>query len=455
MQKQFFKKCALTAIMAASVYTLSGGGPIPCLQSNERIVFLGDSITQMGTYIGDLQLFYALRRPGCCPEFINGGILGECVSDGIARLDYDIMSKQPDRIFVMFGMNDVGRDNYRNQPPGDSDLAKRAECLERYQKQLALLADQIKASGKMPVLMTSTPYDQYTPLKSENLPGCNDPGLKQCAQAVKNIAREKQLACIDLHQPMTELLIKSAGKPLCGLDRIHPGPPGHLLIAALILQACGESPEVAAVTVDTEPKTYVCRNAKIGNLQITPEKISFIYEPEALPFPRAVADEIAGIYPFADKLNMETLRITGLADNRYVLRADGQTIGNFSGQEFKHGINLALLATPSQRIAGTAAEITTRLVATENELRYLKLGEKIIRREGGQVEPLQAGFDTLDNYLQKQQGSIWYNFAEKTVNFYKTNKPRQAELTEKDEALRQQLRAVRPSRFTIEIECVK
>lgn len=451
MLKMLLKKCMVAVIMMVYCGPLFSGQSIAPFKPGERIVFLGDSITQMGMYIGYMQLFYGLRHPGSKNEFVNGGILGECAADGIVRLNYDVMIKNPDRIFIMFGMNDVGRDNYRNNPPDDNDLKKRQESLARYENQLTALVDKIAASGKPSVLITSTPYDQYNKLKCENLPGCNEPGLRQCAEIVKRLASEKRLDCIDLHSPMTELLIKSPGTLICGTDRIHPGSAGHMLMAALILKACGETPEVAACSIDVKEKDCVCRNAAVDDLQITPEKVSFTYSPGALPFPRSVARGIANIYPFTANLNVEELRIAGLARGEYELKAGGKVIGSFTADQLRQGINLALLDTPSQQISEAAAKIAGQLVDAESQLRYLQLGEKIIRKEGGNPDNLQEGFAVLDNYLQKQQKSPWYNFTEKTVNFYKTNKPRQARLMESVGKYRQQLRAVRPLSFHIEI----
>ena len=69
-----------------------------------RVVCLGDSLTE-GAYGGSY--FEALRRLRPDLELVNRGVGGDTVINLLERLDEDVLSLQPDGVFVMIGGNDA------------------------------------------------------------------------------------------------------------------------------------------------------------------------------------------------------------------------------------------------------------------------------------------------------------------------------------------------------------
>lgn len=208
----------------------------------ERVAFLGDSITHAAKYTSYLQMALAKRSPANPPVVINCGVNGDHASSVLAadRVKWDLLPHRPDRVFVMLGMNDVCRDLWKAVEPESKNVAdSREHALRFYEQKLRRLVQTLQKEVGSVVLMTPSPYDQYS-AGAGVLRGCNEPGLTRCADVVRKIAREYELPIVELHRPMTELLKRGTYKRLCGNDRVHPGEIGHSLIAALILRACGE-----------------------------------------------------------------------------------------------------------------------------------------------------------------------------------------------------------------------
>src|SRR5436190_1222593 len=81
------------------------------LMKKERIVFLGDSITQGGVspngYVTVFKKELAKKYPDGEFEIIGAGISGNKVPDLQKRLEKDVLSKKPTLVVIYIGINDV------------------------------------------------------------------------------------------------------------------------------------------------------------------------------------------------------------------------------------------------------------------------------------------------------------------------------------------------------------
>ncbi|MBL6763675.1 MAG: SGNH/GDSL hydrolase family protein [Verrucomicrobiae bacterium] len=103
----------------------------PDLPQGSRLVFLGDSITDMkwgrnesdrNHYLGHSYVYLLAARlgvdmPGAGLEFFNRGISGNRVGDLKARWQKDAIDMKPDLLSVLVGVNDVSRENRPGVPP--------------------------------------------------------------------------------------------------------------------------------------------------------------------------------------------------------------------------------------------------------------------------------------------------------------------------------------------------
>jgi len=439
--------------------TVDAGG-VARFAPGERIAFFGDSITHGGRYIGYLQLFAALRHPGWNIRCCNVGISGDWAGGGLSRWNWDVLSFKPNRTFIMFGMNDVGRDSYLLATPTPSQAKARAASLAGYERNQRNLAAEILKSKVKAVMLTPSPYDQYSDVPCRNLVACNDPGLASCADICRRLATDLSLGTVDFHARLTEIIRSHPERHLCGGDRVHPGPQGHLLMAALVLEAMGEPATVAQVAIDAEKGKALpvgggkTQNAVVTAVSASPQGVRFTYAPKALPFP-ALPEYLADdqIYPLTEKLNREMLVVTGLAEGRYDVAFDGAKVGTFDAKELARGVNLALLDTPNQRIAKETAALVARLVANENDRRTLVLNYRDFRREKIDRNDFAAQDAYLDKKLAKMKAekNQWYDAHVRITANYRGLRTRAQKLDTTAEDLFEQINAVRPkvSRVTL------
>ena len=232
--------------------------PAP-FKDGERIVFFGDSITRQGFYEGYLQLHTDLTRPGSGVKILNAGVSGDTAEGGLVRFDWDLKPFRPDRVFMMFGMNDVDVKLYEGEKPTPALAAKRKAQIEKYEKNLRKLAKRIIDEGWELVLMTPTPYDEYSPgNKAHNYRDANELGLAACADVVRRVGASMRCPVIDLHTPLTKKW-REAGGTGPTVDRVHPSEAGYRLVASEILGALG----CAEVHFPTNGPAYDAMRAEI------------------------------------------------------------------------------------------------------------------------------------------------------------------------------------------------
>ena len=135
---------------------------ISCSDSNNKVVFLGDSITENATSIkGDTLTFangsiFVPKYTGFISrikekisediELIGKGIGGDKVSDLLTRYRNDVIQLNPDIVFIYIGINDVWH-KYDFGTGSDIDL---------YEKGLRQIIGDIKNIGAEVILCTPT-----------------------------------------------------------------------------------------------------------------------------------------------------------------------------------------------------------------------------------------------------------------------------------------------------------
>ena len=108
--------------------------------AGERIVFLGDSITQGGDrpggYVTLVREAVAAALPDKGVEVLGAGISGNKVPDLEKRLDRDVLEKKPTTVVVYIGINDVWHSQRGQGTPKDA-----------FEKGLRSLVERIRAAG--------------------------------------------------------------------------------------------------------------------------------------------------------------------------------------------------------------------------------------------------------------------------------------------------------------------
>lgn len=331
------------------------------LRAGDRVVFYGDSITDQRLYTTFVETFVVTRWPHMPVSFTHSGWGGDRVSGGgggdvNVRLERDVLAYRPTVMTIMLGMNDG---SYR---------AFDQSIFDQYSTGYQRLLDRLKKSapGTRITLIQPSPYDDVN--QSPSFPGGYNAVLIRYGQFVKELAQREHAGVADLNTAVVAALEKAkASNPDLAkkiiADRVHPGPAGHLLMAAELLKSWNAGGLVSAIEIDAA-KLQVVRAARTRAAELisTTRGLSWAQTDEALPMPADLNDPVMalaiGSSDFESSLNQQTLRVTGLTASRYALLIDGETAGDFSKEQLGQGVNLAMLPTPMFKQAAAVHKLT-------------------------------------------------------------------------------------------------
>ncbi|MDP3849011.1 MAG: SGNH/GDSL hydrolase family protein [Luteolibacter sp.] len=360
---------SLFSIWMIAAMLLAGRSFGEMFRDGETVCFLGDSITNGGRYQGIIQNYYLTRFPDRTLRFVNAGRSGDTADGALARLREDVIDKKPTTVAIMLGMNDVNRGLYVADPD-EKQRARQQQALDSYRKNMETVTQRVLTEAGAPklIFITPSPFDQTAVNdRNNNQPGCND-GLGRCAKIVRELAAKNHGTVVDFHAPMTAFNLQRQQQDpnytIIGPDRVHPGPPGLLMMAWLFLKSQDAPSLVSHVKVDAAAGRVVAGdNAEVTAVVKRDGGVTFTVLAKALPFPvESAAGEMLALLPIGKDLNQELLEIGGLADGDYELKIDGTPVGRHTREELARGVNLAFNeATPQFKQA--------REVALHNERR--------------------------------------------------------------------------------------
>ena len=218
------------------------------LLNPQRFFFLGDSITEDGTYISHIRLYFQRYLAEYEPEFINAGLSSEtasglsepshpfprpCVRDRIDAIAQEL--KPEDVVIFCYGMNDGIYHPFSE------------ERFAAYRQGIEALISRLKQTGCRVIAMTPPPFD------SASRPGCAgeaateygwmnahreyDGVLAKYSDYVKTMPGTD--GTIDIRTPLlAHIRSMREENPGCFYgDGVHPDVRGHWVIAATVMNA--------------------------------------------------------------------------------------------------------------------------------------------------------------------------------------------------------------------------
>lgn len=221
----------LTAMISLLALTGTAFAAELPFKTGEKIAFLGDSITQMGTKnkLGYVNLVMdGIKAAGIDATAVPAGISGNTCVHMLKRVNRDVIKKQPNWMFLSCGVNDApnGIDN-----PGVP--------LEQYKTNITTILDRCQKAGIKVIVLTATPVlEDPDHVCNKNLIPYNE--------FLRAIAAERKLPLIDLNKRFNAIIEKKQNKKELWLtvDGTHMSPYGDILIAYTILQQLGMDKEI-------------------------------------------------------------------------------------------------------------------------------------------------------------------------------------------------------------------
>jgi lysophospholipase L1-like esterase len=249
-RREFFKDCAVTAgalglgagafgrdLPARADPVVGSDDRLPSFRPGSRLVFQGDSITDMkwgrneqdrNHYLGHSFVFLVAARLGVeLPEarldFYNRGVSGNTVADLRKRWDTDAITLKPDVLTILVGANDVGHGVQPADYAADYRHLLEASRAANPDLRLVLLDPFVLPSGSL--------ADQSAWRTSRT---AHD---KLC-EVVMRLAADFDAVHVRL-QEVFDAAARAVAPEYWIWDGVHPLPQGHELIARHWLREVG------------------------------------------------------------------------------------------------------------------------------------------------------------------------------------------------------------------------
>lgn len=366
-----------TILAISAVSVIAQARNIEAFKDGDRVCFIGDSITHVGSYHSHVYLYYLTRFPEREIRVLNKGIAGDTATGVLQRFDTDVAVEQATVSTVMLGMNDVGRHTYGKGRTGASVKKKQQQRLDQYYESMSTLLDRIQDTNSELILITPSIYDQTAELKEVNFYGAND-AIGQCADFVKNMAASLGRGYVDFYDSMSainaRIQVADKSATIAGKDRVHPADElGHFIMGYQFLKAQNVSKTVSKIELDASGVILKSENCSIENLCVNSTGLNFTAHEFSLPFPQTRdLSQALELVPFTRDFNQEILAVKGLDVGNYSLAIDGVSVGSYSAEAFARGINLATNEnTPQYRQALKVKELNDTRHTLQVKLRDL------------------------------------------------------------------------------------
>ena len=303
-------------------------------QPGDRVVFLGDSITEQYQYSSYVELYLTTRFPAGKFTFINAGIGGDTAGGGANRFKSHVLAEKPTKVTINFGMNDGGYGKFN--PAACKNFTERTDAMLKMAKdagvRVALLSPNAvdprnKSNGKEYV---ETQKQFYAPLKDVaakyEFPFVDQYAITRAAQ--DRMAKDDP----------------EAKKAVPYYDGFHTSPTGGLLMAHAILTGL-KAPNMVSDVVIGGGKAEA-KGCKVGDVAMsTGGAVAFTRTDDAIPLP--VQKDWRSMLPYTNELkdlNWYGLTVKGLGDGDYNVKIDGVEVGKFTGKQLGEGVNLGTLS---------------------------------------------------------------------------------------------------------------
>ena len=230
MSARSYALVAVLVLAASSRADEPAKPKLPAVAKGDRIVFLGDSITQAGVgpkgYVTLIK--NALADKGA--TVIGAGISGNKVPDIQRRLQKDVLDKKPTLVVIYIGINDVwhGQDN-----------PARGTSKEKFESGLEDVIGRVQKAGAKVLLCTPTVIGELTGGKNKN-----DARLDAYSEIGRKVAKKMKVHVCDLRKAfLAHLEANNKGGKDRGIltsDTVHLNDAGNKFVADTILESLGQ-----------------------------------------------------------------------------------------------------------------------------------------------------------------------------------------------------------------------
>ncbi|MCX7418021.1 MAG: SGNH/GDSL hydrolase family protein [Planctomycetia bacterium] len=298
-------------------------------KAGDRVMFLGDSITEQYQYSTDIELYLTTRFPKWNILFMNAGISGDTASGGAGRFASHVLAEKPTAITINFGMNDAGYGNF--------DENRHKPYLQNTEKMLV----DAKAAGVRVALVSPNAVDRRIQERFKLYLETQ----KQFYAPLSGLAAKHGATFADQYaitRSELERMEKDEAKTVIPFgDGFHTSSNGGMMMAHAILTALKAPAMVSDLSIDVAKKDVKAQACVVSRSELAVDEVSFDRLDEALPIP--VQKDWVTLLPYLNDLkdlNWYGLKVAGLAEGNYKLQIDGTEVATYTSQQLETGVNV-------------------------------------------------------------------------------------------------------------------
>lgn len=381
------------AVAWAALHLSASAKPAPeafFVHDGDRVVFLGDSITEQRLYTTYIEAYAQTRYPKWTMTFRNVGwggdtawlrqrthadenklfaanskdqqkMIEEAVGGGLER---DVLPLKPTAVTIKFGMNDHCYQAFRK------------DIFGAYIRSQTELATVLQKNGARVGFITPQPIEDQRPDPEKDEKNMS---LEKFSEGLKKVATEKQASFVNLFNPYMAIMRKvrshDGTATIGGGDAVHPGPSGQTIMAWTALKGLGATGLVSSSEILVKgdfSKVGSAVQCVVTNLSSKDNTVSFDRLDDSLPLPidgRAIS--ALALAPIVADLSVFELKVTGLTSEKYDVSIDGEKAATVTREELAAGWNMTTADGP---IAKQAAEVL-RLIFEKNDVFFQRWRE--------------------------------------------------------------------------------
>jgi lysophospholipase L1-like esterase len=194
-------------------------------ERKKKVLFFGDSITQMGVdkggYIDLIKTDLAQRGLSGQYEIMGAGIGGNKIYDLFLRMDKDVLSQNPDIVFIWVGVNDVW---HKSSMGTGTDY-------DKFGKFYDAVVKKMQAQGIKVIVVTPAVIGERVDYSN-----AQDGDLNLYSNWIRKYAAENQIGLVDLRKSFHEYSLahnpNNLEQGILTYDRVHLNEKGNALVAS-------------------------------------------------------------------------------------------------------------------------------------------------------------------------------------------------------------------------------
>lgn len=200
------------------------------MQGKKKIIFFGDSITELGVrpggYVSIVDTLLQQKGWDKKYEVAGSGISGNKIYDLYLRMDDDVLAKNPSAVIIFIGVNDVWHKR----------LLGTGTDADKFEKFYTAIIEKLKAKNIAVFLCTPAVIGEKKDFTNEL-----DGDLNKYAAIIRNLSKNMHCPLIDLRQGFLNYLQKNnpnnKDRGILTYDGVHLNAAGNKFVAQKMFDA--------------------------------------------------------------------------------------------------------------------------------------------------------------------------------------------------------------------------